>query len=119
MKLTEFLKQIVEKEASDGFAAVGALPIFKVDGELLGYGDQLLGSDDVSSLIQDSMTPQQFEDYTLNHDANYAIEHPELGRFRASAYVQREQPALVLRRIHHEIPTFEQLGLPSQLKELS
>ena len=82
MKLTEFLKQIVEKEASDGFAAVGALPIFKVDGELLGYGDQLLGSDDVSSLIQDSMTPQQFEDYTLNHDANYAIEHPELGRFR-------------------------------------
>lgn len=119
MKLTEFLKQIVEKEASDGFAAVGALPIFKVDGELLGYGDQVLGPDDVSSLIQDSMSQQQFEDYRLNHDANYAIEHPELGRFRASAYVQREQPALVLRRIHHEIPTFEQLGLPSQLKELS
>ena len=33
--------------------------------------------------------------------------------------MQREQPALVVRRIHHEIPSFDQLGLPSQLKELS
>jgi len=119
MELTEFLKLVVEKEASDGFASVGSAPIFKVNGDLLAEGNETLNADDVRALIQASMTEEQFEEYATNRDANYAIEYPGLGRFRASAYVQREQPALVVRRIHHDIPTFEQLGLPAQLKELS
>ena len=119
MELTEFLRLVVEKGASDGFASTGSAPFFKVDGELLAHGDHRLSADDITALIRASMAKHQFEDYVSTHDANYAIEHPSLGRFRASAYVQREQPALVVRRIHHDIPTFEQLGLPSQLKELS
>ena len=119
MQLTEFLKLVIEKAASDGFAAVDSAPIFKVNGDLLAHGDQVMSADDITALIQESMTPEQFEDYVNTCDANYAIEHPSLGRFRASAYVQREQPALVVRRINHDIPTFEQLGLPPRLKELS
>ncbi len=119
MDLTEFLTLVVEKSASDGFAAVDSAPMFKVNGELLAHGDQAFTADDISALIQSSMSSAQFEEYISTHDANYAIEHPSLGRFRASAYVQREQPALVVRRIHHDIPSFEQLGLPAQLKELS
>ena len=119
MELTEFLKLVVEREASDGFASVGSAPIFKVNGELLAHGDRTLTADDITALIQASMPAHQFEDYVSTGDANYAIEHSSLGRFRASAYVQRELPALVVRRIHHDIPTFEQLGLPSQLKALS
>lgn len=119
MDLTEFLKIVVEKDASDGFASVGSAPMFKINGELQAHGDLTLTADDISALIQASMPVHQFEDYVSTNDANYAIEHSSLGRFRASAYVQREQPALVVRRIHHDIPTFEQLGLPSQLKGLS
>jgi len=119
MDLTEFLAQIVERKASDGFAAVGSVPTYKVDGELIGDGETALESDDVTALIKASMSGDQFDQYLKSHDANYAIEHPDLGRFRASAYVQREQPGLVVRRIHHEIPNFDVLGLPSQLKELS
>ena len=119
MDLTEFLTLVVEKSASDGFAAVDSAPMFKVNGELLAHGDQAFSADDISALVQSSMSATQFEEYISTHDANYAIEHPSLGRFRASAYVQREQPALVVRRIHHDIPSFEQLGLPAQLKELS
>jgi twitching motility protein PilU len=119
MDLTEFLAQIVEQNASDGFATVGSLPTYKVDGELVGAGETALESDDVTALIKASMSGDQFDHYLKSRDANYAIEHPDLGRFRASAYVQREQPGLVVRRIHHEIPNFDVLGLPSQLKKLS
>ena len=82
-------------------------------------GDTPFDSDGVLALIRASMSPEQFSQYLESKDANYAIEHPELGRFRASAYVQRDQPGLVVRRIHHDIPNFEVLGLPPQLKELS
>ena len=119
MDLTEFLAQIVERNASDGFATVGSVPTYKVDGELMGAGETALESDDVTALIKASMSGDQFDHYLNSHDANYAIEHPDLGRFRASAYVQREQPGLVVRRIHHDIPNFDVLGLPSQLKKLS
>lgn len=119
MELTDFLRLVVEKDASDGFATVGSSPIFKVNGELMAHGDKALGAKDITALIQASATAEQFEDYCATHDASYAIEHPIFGRFRASAYVQREHPALVVRRVHHDIPTFERLGLPSQLKELS
>jgi twitching motility protein PilU len=119
MDLTEFLAQIVEQKASDGFATVGSVPTYKVNGELVGAGETALESDDVTALIKASMSGDQFDHYLKSRDANYAIEHPDLGRFRASAYVQREQPGLVVRRIHHEIPNFDVLGLPSQLKELS
>lgn len=119
MDLTEFLAQIVERNASDGFATVGSVPTYKVDGELIGTGETVLESEDVTALIKASMSGDQFDHYVNSHDANYAIEHPDLGRFRASAYVQREQPGLVVRRIHHDIPNFDVLGLPSQLKKLS
>jgi len=119
VELTKFLKLVVEKGASDGFASVGSAPVFKVNGDLLAESTDTLSAEDVRALIQASMTAKQFEDYATHRDANYAIEHPGLGRFRASAYVQREQPALVVRPIYHDIPTFEQLGLPSQLKDLS
>ena len=38
MDLTEFLKIVVEKDASDGFASVAPVPIFKVSGDLLATG---------------------------------------------------------------------------------
>lgn len=87
MDLTEFLAQIVERKASDGFATVGSVPTYKVDGELMGAGETALESDDVTALIKASMSGDQFDHYLQSHDANYAIEHPDLGRFRASAYV--------------------------------
>jgi twitching motility protein PilU len=118
-ELTEFLRVVVDCKASDGFATVESVPTYKVDGELISVGDTPFDSDGVLALIRASMSPEQFSQYLESKDANYAIEHPELGRFRASAYVQRDQPGLVVRRIHHDIPNFEVLGLPPQLKELS
>ena len=84
MELTEFLGLFVEEDASDGFASVGSAPIFKVNGELLAYGEQILTAEDISALIQASMPAHQFEHYVSTNDANYAIATPVLG---ASAQV--------------------------------
>ena len=61
MELTEFLELVVEKNASDGFAAVGSAPIFKVYRDLLAEGDQVLSADDVRALIQASVTAKQLD----------------------------------------------------------
>jgi Tfp pilus assembly ATPase PilU len=55
VELTKFLKLVVEKGASDGFASVGSAPIFKVNGELVAHGDHILSANDITSLIRASM----------------------------------------------------------------
>ncbi|MCH1554128.1 MAG: PilT/PilU family type 4a pilus ATPase [Luminiphilus sp.] len=119
MSLQAFLKKIVDLDASDGFLTVGAAPTYKVDGALTSSDSEPLSQDDVRSMIYASMSESLIEQYTNSGDANYAIEDSELGRFRASAYIQRAQPALVVRRIKDEVKSFAELGLPAKLKELS
>ena len=119
MDLQAFLKKIVDLDASDGFLTVGAAPTYKVDGALSPGDSEPLSQEAVRSILHSSMSESLFEQFTISGDANYAIEDSELGRFRASAYTQRTQPALVVRRIKDEVQSFAELGLPAKLKELS
>ena len=53
----------------------------------------------------------------LTHDLAYGV--PGLGRFRVNVFHQRGNPAMVLRYITAEMPTFEELGLPPVLKDVA
>ena len=49
-------------------------------------------------------------------DLSYAL--PGKCRFRVNIFQQRNSYSIVMRVIPHEIPTFEQLSIPSQLREV-
>ena len=101
--MDDLLKVMVEQLASDGFVTVEAPVTIKVDGQLVQVNTRNLTEAEVRELIRQTMTPEQHEQFEQHHEANYAINHPEHGRFRASAFVQRGLPGLVLRRISAEI----------------
>ncbi len=50
-------------------------------------------------------------------DVSYAIAH--LARFRVNIFIQRGSCAVVMRVIPTTVPTFENLGMPSQLREVA
>ncbi|MCO6441981.1 MAG: PilT/PilU family type 4a pilus ATPase, partial [Nitrococcus mobilis] len=52
-------------------------------------------------------------------ECNFALSAKGLGRFRVSAFYQRNNAGMVLRRIETRIPTIEELRLPSILRELA
>jgi len=117
--MEELLKAIVERQASDAFVTVGAPITLKVDGELISLGDQPLSEHQVAELISATMSQDISNAFTRGNEANYAIDHPVHGRMRASAFIQRGHPGLVLRRISGEIPDFKALGLPPVMKQLA
>ena len=119
MKLDALLAAMVAKDASDGFLTARAAPSIKVDGEIHALGKESLDADAVRALILNTMSPDQQNDFLRDHECNYALVSEEYGRFRASAFVQRGQCGLVLRRIKTVIPTFEELGLPPILADLA
>lgn len=113
------LEAMVERGASDGFITVDAPLTIKVDGQLQPMGDTLLAEADVAALIRQTMDAEQATQFDRTRECNYAIVDPRHGRFRASAYLQRGRPGLVMRRISEEIPNFEALGLPKTLEQLA
>jgi twitching motility protein PilU len=107
MVIEDLLKRIVKESASDGFIAAGAPLSIKVDGQIYPISDQPLTEEDTRRLVLSTMRPDQQEEFEQHHECNYALSTEDLGRFRASAYVQSD------------IPTIDELGLPPIIKELA
>lgn len=119
MKIEELLKTIVESGASDGFVTSRAAPSIKVDGEIHAIGKDSLTDDQARALVLETMSPDQQVTFLREQECNYAVFSEEYGRFRASAFIQRGQFGLVLRRIKSEIPRFPELGLPPIVADLA
>ncbi|SFF85060.1 PilT/PilU family type 4a pilus ATPase [Neptunomonas qingdaonensis] len=119
MEFTQLLKVMIERGASDLFVSAGARPSIKVDGTLKPLTKEPLKPSQARSLVYSTMTDKQISEYESTHECNFAISAPGLGRFRVSAYFQRNSPGMVLRRINATIPGFEELNLPPVMKDLS
>jgi len=119
MKIEDLLGRMVKEGASDGFITADAPPSIKVDGQIYPISGSPLNEDEARELVLSTMRPDQQENFQRHHECNYAMSSEKLGRFRASAFVQRGKCGLVVRRIQSEIPTVDELGLPPIIKELA
>ncbi|MEH0690671.1 PilT/PilU family type 4a pilus ATPase [Vibrio cholerae] len=117
MDITACLEEMVAQKASDLYITVGAPLLYRVDGQLKAHGETLT-QPDVDALLVGMMDEKRQEEFAETHEANFAIVR-EVGRFRVSAFHQRELPGAVIRRIETKIPTFEQLKLPEVLQDLA
>lgn len=119
MEFTQLLKVMVERGASDLFITAGARPSIKVDGTLKPLTKEPLKPSQARSLVYSTMNDKQIAEYEATNECNFAISAPGLGRFRVSAYLQRNSVGMVLRRINMTIPGFEELNLPPVMKDLA
>lgn len=118
MDIHALLVLMSEKKASDLFITVGKQPSIKVDGTIYPIGKKKLSPEDTRELILGTMNPSQRAELETVKEANFAISTPKVGRFRASAFIQRDTIGMVVRRIVSEIPTPDDLFLPPILKDV-
>ena len=107
-----------QRKASDLFITAGRAPCIKVDGVLTDVSKVALTEAQAFKIVESIMSPAQQMEFENTKECQFAITYPELGRFRVSAFTQRDAAAMVLRRIEHEIPDVEDLNLPVILKDL-
>ena len=100
MEFNDLLRLMVEKGGSDLFITAGVAPSMKVNGKILPVTKSPLGPEVVGQLIEGVMTPKQRDEFKTTHECNFAItDKDETARFRVSAFIQRDMPGMVLRRI--------------------
>lgn len=119
MEFEKLLQVMVDRKASDLFFTVGLPPCIKVDGKISPLPTAKLTGDRVKELARLLMTERQQKEFAATQECNFAVSYPGIGRFRVSAYIQRNQVGMVLRRIVTDIPTIEQLALPRIIKDLA
>ena len=119
MDFEALLKLMVKKRASDLFITAGVAPSIKIHGKVIPVTQRKLSSEKAREAVLSVMNEEQRRDFTRTHECNFAISASGIGRFRVSAFQQRNQIGMVLRRIETRIPTVEELHLPQVIKELS
>ncbi|MCK5479936.1 MAG: PilT/PilU family type 4a pilus ATPase, partial [Gammaproteobacteria bacterium] len=119
MDFIPLLEMMRDRKASDLFITAGLAPALKVDGKIKPISGDILDPVKTMEIVTSIMSPAQREEFEATHECNFAISEKGIGRFRASAFIQRGQAGVVLRRIETYIPSLEELQLPPILKNLS
>ncbi|WP_019025826.1 PilT/PilU family type 4a pilus ATPase [Colwellia piezophila] len=118
MRFHELLERMVKQDASDMFVTAKMPVSAKINGELKPIDEEALTAEESLGLVYDAMNEKQKHQFNNEKECNFAIEIEGIGRFRISAFWQRDMAGMVARRIVTDIPDVDDLGLPPILKDV-
>lgn len=119
MEIEEIVLEGIQRKASDIHITVGIPPAFRIDGELVSFGNKKLYPEDTEYLVKQTMNELQFEKFIEAGEYDFSFSIQGISRFRVNAYKQRGSFGMALRIIPYDIPTIQFLGLPSVIEELT
>ena len=119
MDIEKLLQLMVEKGASDLFITAGVPPSVKINGKVVAVTTTPLSPEKTREVVLGVMNENQRREFVERKELNFAISARGIGRFRVSAFYQRNLAGMVLRRIETSIPRIEDLGLPDIIKDLA
>ncbi len=120
VQLEDLLDRVVRLGGSDLHLTVGSPPVVRLQGELRRMeGLAPLNGSDVRRLVLGMLTQRQRERFLAEGELATSHAIPGKGRFRVSAFVQRDSVGAVLRLVPAGIPSPEDLGLPDEVIEWS
>ena len=114
-----WLKQLHEEVGSDLFVTVDAPPCIKVHGKIKPISTDILDAEKCKELTLSIMSERQREQFRNTQECQFAYSLGPEVRYRVSAFYQQGMIGMVARRIESRIPTYQELGCPDVLTELS
>lgn len=119
-QLTKILTDAVEKGASDLFVIAGFPISFKLNGVIVPQSDKKLQPSETQGLIKEmfALVSRDMEHYMCTGDDDFSVSLPAIGRFRVSAYKQRNSCAMVVRIVAFVLPDTSALHIPPAVMDL-
>lgn len=120
IELSKLLKEAVSKEASDIHFKVGSVPVLRIKSDLIRLSNYpVFILEDITDIIFSMMDETQKALFEKGREIDLAFSQQGVGRFRANIFKQSGEPALVLRFVRNLIPSFEELAIPTVLREFA
>ncbi|MDQ2087883.1 type IV pilus twitching motility protein PilT [Herbivorax sp. ANBcel31] len=118
MELEELLRFAVEHRASDMHITVGRAPAFRINGRMRTIPADKLSENDTCHYARETLNNEKYEQLLSKGEVDYTISIPAISRFRVNAFFQKGCIAMAFRVLPSEIPTFEELGFPSIIRDI-
>jgi twitching motility protein PilT len=117
-QIISILDDAIERKASDIHLVVGKPPIFRIDGRLVVRKAKPILKKELESMLTEILTSKQWATFLAKHELDFAFEE-ESHRFRMNLHVERGNPALAARVIRMQLPTFEEIGIPDVVRDMT
>ncbi|HET7753636.1 MAG TPA: type IV pilus twitching motility protein PilT [Anaeromyxobacteraceae bacterium] len=117
--LHQLLKAMVEKGSSDLHITTGSPPQLRIDGKLVPLKTGPLSPIETKQLCYSILTDAQKHKFEEDSELDLSFGVKGLSRFRANIFMQRGAVAGAFRTIPFKILTFQELGLPPVVAELT
>ena len=119
LNLLLILTFAVDAGASDVHLVPGHPPLGRVHTELQPMrGFDVMTPEDTKRVTREMLSPEQWDTFETNRDADFAWTVEGAGRFRVNAHYQRDVIGLAFRAISSSIPSINQLHLPGSVEGL-
>ncbi len=115
--LKELLENTIQEQASDLHLTVGIPPTVRKNGKLKVLSNTKLLPKDTEKFAKEILG-DLFTAYMEEGEMDTSYSIPGLGRFRVNVFKQRNSHAIAIRVITLKIPTLQELGYPSVIKDL-
>ena len=119
INITELFHYMKKKGASDLHITVGKRPVVRLHGEIEEIPNMpVLTPKTAHALIYSILTEAQKKEFEDTNELDFSFSVKGVSRFRGNVYKQRGTLGMAVRAIPYEILSFNELGLPSVLKDL-
>ncbi|MDO3376781.1 type IV pilus twitching motility protein PilT [Geoalkalibacter halelectricus] len=115
----QLLKTMVEQGASDLHVSTGTPPQLRIDGKVLPTKLPPMTPAETKQLCYSILTDAQKRKFEEENELDFSFGVKGLSRFRGNLFMQRGAVAGAFRLIPYKVLTFEELGLPQVVKDIS
>lgn len=114
-----FLSKISKVKASDIHLMLGKQPSLRISGEIVKLDTPPLGEDDFDHILSTVLHKDVLSKIQDTMDLDFTYELKGVSRYRVNYCKDLGMPKLTMRLIPYEIPTFEELMLPSSISHFT
>lgn len=115
----DYLKTMVEIDASDLYFTVARPTMYRVDGKIRPMGEQEFAPAEIEAIAKSIMNERQLKEFTETLELNMALSLPGVSRFRVNIFRQRGSVGIVIRQVRAEVQTLDELVMPPIVKEIA
>jgi twitching motility protein PilT len=119
MNISELLNYALESGASDLHLSVGSKPMVRINGTMHPLNLDVMENDAMEAILPQVLSEEQVSKFRKEKEIDFSAKLDGKGRFRVNFFSQLNGLAGVFRTIPDVIKSFEELGIPPVLKELS
>lgn len=119
VSLNQLLKAVVDQGASDLHLVVGSVPCLRVSGRIVRIKSDKLDPQRVKEMCYSLLSDKQKAEFENSKELDFSFGVKNMARFRCNLSYHMGTVSGVFRRIAHKVPSFEQLDIPPQVRELT